>query len=1355
MTDITIPDGITSIGWGTFWATGLTNITIPNSVAMIEDAAFYNSENLKDVYYTGSKVQWESISIGLDNDNLANATIHYNSTGPDDPGPDNPPSPSGDITFRNDDNYLVHVGDKTILLASISGTAGLKESDIQWTSSNEAVAKITDSGALMGSSDATSVATIEGVSFGKATITVTLPDGRSNSCEITVKNAPDTVVITNSKSIELSPGTTYFIPVHSAESLHTKVKLKPIVPDAEIVWTSSDGDILSFDDAGTTTVRQPVAGHPIDDDSCIKDFVNVHARNTGKVKLTCSLSGISDAKCEINIVVFRDESKSFEKLNKNFNDKYNNYTKEVLSLLKKNKNQVSETTIDQQAEILMQQDKGNPKLVNFLDPRYAENAVAKKNIYMAVAQFLAESVQKYDLKNISVSDVDETQISVDIAKAVLDGLDTKEYTYKFGGTTVKIKGLTTNGAFLRRIHYKDAKTGGSFVWVAELVSTPKQVEQCIKAYIKELMLLEKNLVKEAYNQVKKEFVNLGFKGLEKMTKEKIKELIGPYADAFEKTGAGKVVTAVSVSLDYYNYLQNAIKLASDNPLALMNDLASMKNLSFEPKSIKDKTVNIAMKGLDEAKKKIDKAIDEFITTGTVDMDKIMNGWFDDTVSGIIAEIKCPVNITIYDANGTKLGYVGDDEIWYNEDIISVEKTGDLKTIYSHDKDLRFEMVGTDSGTVNCTFEEYSADVSVGRVNYYDIPICEGEVIYATVPSENISDETVDVFIGDESISADEYIASSDYSSSTATISCIAMPAAGGQTFGTGVFTRGDIVTLEASAEAGYEFVGWEDSTGELLSTDNSYTLTAKGNIELTALFQEYREPVLYKVTLDATGGTVSPSVLVTVFDGKLSSLPTPIYSGYTFNGWYTAIEGGEQIVEGAVFSQNTTLYAHWTREITPPTPDAYIVTFDPTGGIVTPDTATTNKDGRLTELPIPTYDGYTFNGWYTAADGGEAVTEETVFTSDTTVYAHWTKTTTPPVTYTVTFDPNSGTVTPATVTTDKDGKLTTLPIPTRDGYTFDGWYTAATDGTIVNIDTIYTADTTLYAHWTKAETPPDRPDAPDTNYISIPKTDNGEIISSTRYAAQGERVTLSAHPAAGYELESVTVTDVRGRTVTVRKVSDNRYTFTMPATRVEVAATFIKTEADTTPKDDELFTGLGTPGISGIVLNPAPLPFTDVQPQHWFYDNVDYVWKHYLMSGVSDTRFAPQLTTSRAMIWTILARMNNVRTDVNPGATWYERGMLWAMEQGVTDGTNPMGDITREQLAAMLWRNAGRPAPGDAADLTQFRDSNAVSGYAQTAVRWAVSVGILNGSNGEIDPQGTATRAQVAAMAARYGDRFA
>ena len=182
---------------------------------------------------------------------------------------------------------------------------------------------------------------------------------------------------------------------------------------------------------------------------------------------------------------------------------------------------------------------------------------------------------------------------------------------------------------------------------------------------------------------------------------------------------------------------------------------------------------------------------------------------------------------------------------------------------------------------------------------------------------------------------------------------------------------------------------------------------------------------------------------------------------------------------------------------------------------------------------------------------------------------------------------------------------------------------------------------------------------------------------------------------------------------------------------MDASFTTITDNTSSTSADDKPFTSLGTPGISGIVWNPAPMPFTDVHANNWFYNNVEYMWKHYLMSGVSDTQFAPDATTSRAMIWTVLARMNNVRTDVNPGSTWYERGMLWAMEQGVTDGTNPMDNITREQLATMLWRNAGSPSAS--ADLSGFSDSGSVSDYALTAVRWAVANSILQGSDGKLD----------------------
>ena len=270
--------------------------------------------------------------------------------------------------------------------------------------------------------------------------------------------------------------------------------------------------------------------------------------------------------------------------------------------------------------------------------------------------------------------------------------------------------------------------------------------------------------------------------------------------------------------------------------------------------------------------------------------------------------------------------------------------------------------------------------------------------------------------------------------------------------------------------------------------------------------------------------------------------------------------------------------------------------------------------------------------------------------------------------------------------------------------------------------------------------------APDTGreetyLISIPQFSGGKVVSSPRYAAQGGRVTLTVYPEEGYTLSELTVTSAQGRDVSLRELEDGRFSFTMPGGRVEVNAVF---EASDTG-DGEAGPGLGTPDAG---LEPLPLPFTDVSPAAWYYGSVDYVWKHSLMSGVSDTKFAPGETTSRAMIWTILARMHEVDTDAAPGGVWYEKGMAWAVEQGVTDGTDPMGSVTREQLAAMLWRDAGSPS-GDGS-LDGFSDAASVSGYAAAAVRWAVGRGILQGTGGRLEPNGTASRAEVAAMVMRY-----
>ena len=159
-------------------------------------------------------------------------------------------------------------------------------------------------------------------------------------------------------------------------------------------------------------------------------------------------------------------------------------------------------------------------------------------------------------------------------------------------------------------------------------------------------------------------------------------------------------------------------------------------------------------------------------------------------------------------------------------------------------------------------------------------------------------------------------------------------------------------------------------------------------------------------------------------------------------------------------------------------------------------------------------------------------------------------------------------------------------------------------------------------------------------------------------------------------------------------------------------------------------------------LDPTP-GFTDVADNFWGKEAIDYVVAEGLMNGTSETTFAPNVTTTRAMLMTILARMDGV--DTTGSDPWYQKGMEWAVAEGVSDGTNPEGTITREQLAVMLYRYSGNPAVS--ADALTFADADAVSDWAVDGVKWAVANGIISGKgNNTLDPQGNATRAEVAQM---------
>ena len=236
-------------------------------------------------------------------------------------------------------------------------------------------------------------------------------------------------------------------------------------------------------------------------------------------------------------------------------------------------------------------------------------------------------------------------------------------------------------------------------------------------------------------------------------------------------------------------------------------------------------------------------------------------------------------------------------------------------------------------------------------------------------------------------------------------------------------------------------------------------------------------------------------------------------------------------------------------------------------------------------------------------------------------------------------------------------------------------------------------------------------------------TENGSVTVSPKNATKGSTVTVTVKPDDGYQLDKLTVADDKGGTISVTDKGNGKYTFTMPASKVTVTPIFVK-----------------------IAQQPTEKAFVDVEKSDWFADAVAYVTDKGLMNGTGSNTFSPNVSTTRGMLMTVIARYAG--EDTSGSTPWYQKGMNWAKANGVSDGTNPEVNITREQLVTMLYRYAGSPkADGK---LDSFSDAASVSTYAVNAMQWAVTNGIVNGSNGKLNPQNNATRAEVAAILMRF-----
>ena len=390
--------------------------------------------------------------------------------------------------------------------------------------------------------------------------------------------------------------------------------------------------------------------------------------------------------------------------------------------------------------------------------------------------------------------------------------------------------------------------------------------------------------------------------------------------------------------------------------------------------------------------------------------------------------------------------------------------------------------------------------------------------------------------------------------------------------------------------------------------------------------------------------------------------------------------------------------------------------------------ATAGTEITLTATPNT---GYHFKEWQVESPAGLVITNNkfTMPDGNVEVKAIFEKDAPPtPTEFTVTFDGNGGTPSVGSMTTI-DQKLSSLPRASRRGsYRFLGWYLA--DGAEITTDTVFSANTTVYAHWTYTG----GSGSVSTSYtITIRDSRDGNVTANRRSAPAGATVTITITPDSGYVLENISVTDKNGNDLKLTDKGNGKYTFTMPGSKVEVKVTFMEDNS---------------------VLNF----FYDVPNDAYYYEAVKWAQEKGITGGIGNSLFAPNQPCTRSQIVTFLWRVAGFPvvnylmpfTDVDEGA-YYAEAVRWAASEKIVEGTTavtfaPNATVTRAQVVTMLCRFAkaqGMDTTQGGMTIREFDDFDAAPAYAIEAMDWAVNAGVLKGDNNRLLPQNACTRAQI------------
>ena len=525
----------------------------------------------------------------------------------------------------------------------------------------------------------------------------------------------------------------------------------------------------------------------------------------------------------------------------------------------------------------------------------------------------------------------------------------------------------------------------------------------------------------------------------------------------------------------------------------------------------------------------------------------------------------------------------------------------------------------------------------------------------------------------------------------------------------------EVVAILTDGNENTQYYGFNPASGYTALKNNPAVVWADGLLPGTT----------YTVSFNANGGSGE----MTPVSGVSGSYTLP-ENGFTapegkqFKGWARSADG-EVLTAPIEVTADITLYAIW-EDIPAVT---YTVSFDANGGSGSMADVT-EVSGTYT-LPACTFTapaGKQFKGWAASASGAVIAGTSIEVTANTTLYAVWEDI--PAVTYTVSFDANGGSGSMADVT-GISGTYTlpacTFTAPT--GKQFKGWATSASGAVIAGTTIEVTANTTLYAIWRNISSGGTGSGGGVTTYsITVKDAKNGDVTASHKSAAKGALVTLTVDPDKGYVLDTLTVLDGKDKEIKLTE-KNGKYTFTMPASKVTVAATF-KASAPT-----------------------GKNPFIDVPAGSYYEDAVVWAVEKGITTGTSATTFNPNGICTRAQAVTFLWRAAGSPAakssampfaDVKAGSYYYD-AVLWAVEQGITKGTSdtmfsPDATCTRAQIVTFLWRANGSPAVSGNSAFTDV----ASDAYYAAAVTWAEKNGVTGGIGGGLfGSNNNCTRAQI------------